>query len=200
MIDQKLRAALVAAAVMTAGTAHGATYTASHVIEDQTSYGTCTSAKAAACNANGRKTVENALGDTDGAFYSLGKGGYLTLGFDASRIAAGATLTLQEVTFGGASRGRHFEAVDVYSILGGLATFVGTVYNTALTNTVRVAQSFEYIRLVDATAREFSTTSSFDGFDVDSVKIAAVPGPAAGGLMLTALAGFGLMRRRKAAR
>ncbi|MGR3655540.1 VPLPA-CTERM sorting domain-containing protein, partial [Paracoccus sp. (in: a-proteobacteria)] len=58
---------------------------------------------------------------------------------------------------------------------------------------------FEYIKLVDATLNEFgrSGTTSFDGFDVDSVSVAPVPLPAAGLMLLAGLGGFGVMRRRQ---
>lgn len=186
------------AAAMIASTGQAATY-ASRVIEDQTAYGTCTASSASACEANGRLTLANALGETDGKFYSLGQDGTLTLGFDVASFAPGAKLTLEEVTFNGPDRSRHFEAVDVYSVFGGIATFVDTIYNTTRVATLRIMQKFEYIRLVDVTRREYVSTSSFDGYDVDSVKIAPVPVPAAGFMMLVGFGCLSLMRRRKSA-
>lgn len=199
MTNQTIRLSFLSVALaMIAGTAQAATH-ASRIIEDQTSYGTCTATGASQCQANDRLSVVNALGETEGAFYSLGKDGYLTLGFDTASFAPGARITLEEVTFNGPARSRHYEAVDVYSVFSDLATFVGTVYNTTKSTTLRIAQRFEHIRLVDVTSREYASTSSFDGFDVDSVKIAPVPVPAAGVLMLAGLGGLALMRRRKAA-
>lgn len=186
--------------LMIAGTAQAATYTASSIIEDQTSYGTCTSS-AGNCAANDRKTVTNVLGATDGAFYSLGKGGELTVGFDMGVFARGATVVLEEVTFVDPLTSRHFEAVDLYSIMGGVMKLVTTVYNTSKTATVNITHGFEYLRLVDVTAREYASTTSFDGYDVDSITLTPtpVPVPAAGLLMLGGIAGLAAMRRRKAA-
>lgn len=199
MDNQSVRLSLLSVALaLIAGTAQAATH-ASRIIEDQTAYGTCTAKAASSCQANGRLTAANALGETDGKFYSLGKNGYLTLGFDNASFAAGARITLEEVTFNGPVRSKHFEAVDVYSVFSGLATFVGTIYNTTRATTLKIAQQFDQIRLVDVTSREYASTSSFDGFDVDSVKIAPVPVPAAGFLMLAGLGGLALMRRRKSA-
>ena len=64
---------------------------------------------------------------------------------------------------------------------------------------VLAGMGFEYIKLVDATLNEFgrSGTTSFDGFDVDSVSVAPVPLPAAGLMLLAGLGGFGVMRRRQ---
>ncbi|VDS09482.1 hypothetical protein PARHAE_02685 [Paracoccus haematequi] len=194
-------AAIAAAFVMAAGASQAATYTASNVVAEGTSYGTCATYSLAACDANQRRVVGNALGETDGRFYSLGLGGRLTLGFGAAMFGPGALLTLEEVTFGGPQAGGHREAVDVYSVLGGVATFVQTVYNTAAVTSLRIANSFDHIQLVDATLREYAGTRSYDGFDVDSVKvtIAPVPVPAAGALMLAGLGGLAMLRRRKAA-
>lgn len=198
MQNRTIRLSLLSVVLaVAAGAAQAATY-ATRIIDDETVYGTCT-ARPSSCSANDRLAVENALGETDGRFYSLGKGGYLTLGFDGASYGPGTLLTLEEVTFNGPARGNHYEAVDIYSVLSGVTTFVGTIYNTAKVSTIKIGQSFEHIRLVDVTTREYPTSSSFDGFDIDSVKIAPVPVPAAGGLMLAGLLSFAMMRRRKAA-
>lgn len=191
--------AAAVACVTLAGGAQAATYSATAIIAGETAYGACT-ASPSVCAANDRQNVANALGSTDGKFYSLGLNGQLTLGFAMPIFARGAILTIEEVTFGGPERSRHFEAVDVYSVLGGVATLVDRVVNTAKSTTLRISQQFEYIRLVDATPVEFASTSSGDGFDVDSVTIAAVPLPAGAALMLGGLGCLAFMRRRKAAR
>ncbi|WP_165455673.1 VPLPA-CTERM sorting domain-containing protein [Paracoccus subflavus] len=186
--------------LMVGGTAHAATYTASSIIEDETSYGVCTSS-AASCAADDRRTITNVLGSTDGAFYSLGKGGELTVGFDMAVFTRGATVVLEEVTFKDPLSSRHFEAVDLYSIMGGVMKLVTTVYNTSKTATVNISHSFEYLKLVDVTSREYASTTSFDGYDIDSITLTPqpVPVPAAGLLLLGGIAGFAVLRRRKAA-
>lgn len=196
-----LKSAVAGCAMLLAGgAAQAATYTASSIIEDQTSYGVCTSS-AKNCAANDRRTVTNALGATDGAFYSLGRGGQLTVGFDLPVIARGATVVLEEVTFNGPFSSRHFEAVDLYSVMGNVMKLVTTIYNTSKTATVNISHGFEYLRLVDVTAREYGTTSSFDGYDIDSITLTPhpVPVPAAGLMLVGGIAGLALMRRRKAA-
>lgn len=186
--------------LMAGGAAQAATYTASSIIEDQTSYGVCTSS-AQNCAANDRQSVANVLGSTDEAFYSLGKGGFLTVGFDLPVFVRGATVIIEEVTFNGPVRSGHFEAMDLYSIMDGVMTLVSTVYNTSKTATVNIAHSFEYLRLVDVTAREYSKTASFDGYDIDSITLTPhpVPVPAAGLLLMGGIAGLAMLRRRKTA-
>lgn len=201
MTVKNICAAALALAAL-AGGAQAATYSAVSVIDGETAYGVCAAARASECEANNRKVVTNALGDTDGTFYALGLGGQLTLAFAKPIFFGGASVTLEEVTFGGPQASRHFEAVDVYSVLGGVSTLVDTVLNTAKTTTLRISQTFEHIRLVDVTPREFANSASGDGFDVDSVivtSIAPVPVPAAGVLMFAGIGGLAMLRRRKAA-
>ncbi|MFC3627944.1 hypothetical protein ACFOM8_00635 [Paracoccus angustae] len=186
--------------VTLAGAAQAATYAATTFIDSETAYGACAASSAAACEANNRKGVENALGGTDGTFYALGLGGQLALGFAVPLLAPGAMVTFEEVTFGGAAGSGHFEAADVYAVVDDVATLVATIYNTTPGTTLQITQGFEYLRLVDATLREFSLTSSFDGFDVDSVTVvAAVPVPVGGALLLSGLGGLTLLRRRRKA-
>lgn len=196
-----MKSALAGCAILVSGAAaQAATYTASAVIADQTSYGVCTSS-AGTCSADDRKTVTNVLGATDEAFYSLGKGGILTVGFDLPVFAKGATVVIEEVTFNGPFRTGHFEAMDLYSVMDGVMSLVTTVYNTSKTATVSIAESFQYLRLVDVTAREYGKTSSFDGYDIDSITLTPhpVPVPAAGLMLMGGLAGLAMLRRRKTA-
>lgn len=184
-----------AAVLMTmASGAQAATYAASSIIASETAYGTCARMN---CTANDRKNTENALGEADGAFYAMGLGGQLTVGFDANSFAPGARVTINEVTFNGPQKSNHFEAVDVYSVFDGVDTFIDRIINTAQSTTLLVAQGFEYIRLVDVTQAEFSSTTSFDGFDVESISIAAVPVPAAGFMLMAGLGGLAALGRRR---
>lgn len=195
MTWQKICATAIALAAVSGG-AQAATYSASEVIDS--TYGACT-ASTRLCTVNDRKTVTNALGESDDAFYSLGLGGDLTVGFGLPVIEKAVTLTLKEVTFGGTSSGGHFEAVDVYTVLGGVTKLVGTVLNVASTTTLSITDSFEYIKLVDVTKSVYPSTKSYDGFDVESITIAPIPVPASVTLLLAGIGGLGLMRRRKSA-
>ncbi|RJK95253.1 VPLPA-CTERM sorting domain-containing protein [Paracoccus aestuarii] len=184
-----------AAILMTmAGGTQAATYAASSIVASETVYGTCTRIN---CAANDRKNANNALGEADGAFYAMGLGGQLTVGFDTKSFAPGARVTINEVTFNGPQSSNHFEAVDVYSVLGGIATFIDRIANTTQSTTLLVAQGFEYIRLIDVTRTEFPSSTSFDGFDVESISVAAVPVPAAGFMLMAGLGGLAALGRRR---
>lgn len=179
---------------MGAGGAHAAVYYGDKVID--ANRGTCT-ISAARCAQNDRLNTNNSLGTTDGSFYSLGLGGDLTVGFARSLFTGAANIRLFETTFGSIPGTNHFEAVDVWSVLAGVETFLGTITNLGGGGQVRSVAPFEYIKLVDVTLREFAVTTSRDGFDTDSVSIAAIPLPATGILLLAGLGGMAAMRRRK---
>lgn len=141
------------------------------------------------------------LGAPDEDFYSLGFGGDITLGFSGSPFPGGET-TVYEVTFDRTSD--HDEAVNVYSVLGGVETFVATLFNSPDPSAkATIAGTFDSIKLVDVTATYFAIEPgvgnlSFDGFDVDAVGLAPVPLPAAGLLLLAGLGGLGALRRKQA--
>lgn len=195
-----LAASAVLAVSATAGNA--AVYYATDVID--ANYGTCT-AHHTDCNADDRKTTDNVKGAADGKFYSLGLGGDLTVGFGTTFPTA-SKVSAWEVTYsaknGAPPKDNHREAVDVFAVLGMSETFIGTLYNYG-TTTLNAWIPFEYIKLVDVTLREFDIanggTTSFDGFDVDSISVAPVPLPAAGVLLLAGLGGLAAVRRRKTA-
>lgn len=177
-----------------AGGAHAAVYYSDKVID--ANRGACT-VSATRCAQNGRLNTNNALGITDGSFYSLGLGGDLTVGFAQSLFTTAQNIRLVETTFGSIPRTSHFEAVDVWSVLAGVETFLGTITNLGGGGEVRSVAPFEYIKLVDVTRREFDVSASLDGFDMDSVSIAAIPLPATGILLLAGLGGMAAIRRRK---
>jgi len=158
-----------------------------------------------ACGVSSDRMDPNAvnLGDADGDFFSLG------LGTDGSGIGGGILLEIDPAFTGPAilfevtSPSNHFEAADVYvsnELIGANSVFVGTVFNSlngpSASNMVEIAGSWRYIGIVDVTAREFASTGSEDGFDLDAVKVSVVPVPAGVLLLGTALAGLGLSRRR----
>lgn len=187
--------ALGVAFAATSGAANAAVYYADKVID--ANRGTCT-ASPSRCASNDRLDTSNSLGAADGSFYALGFGGDLTVGFSKALFTSAQKVVTFEITFGSVPAARHFEAVDVYSVLGGVTTLLGRILNVDGQGSVASKGPFEYIKLVDATREQYGTaTTSYDGFDVDSVKIAPVPLPAAGGMLLLGMAGMAALRRRK---
>ena len=179
-----------AALAVSAVGANAATFYADKVVDS--SLGTCT-----VCDAN-RQNPNAALGASDNKFYSLGFGGTLTVGFSRPVFQANSSVTVFEITY--RRDIGHDEAVDVYSVLGGVETYLGQLLNNVASSSVLATTAFEYIKLVDVTKTVFPgnhPTRSGDGFDVDSVSVAAVPLPAAGLLLLGGLGGLAALRRRK---
>ncbi|KGJ13419.1 VPLPA-CTERM sorting domain-containing protein [Paracoccus sanguinis] len=191
----KMKMMITAAALaLSAGAANAAVYYATDVVDY--SVGSCSPKSCA----GDRYDKMNALGAPDEKFTSLGMGGSITLGFGTS-FSGQNKVTGYEITYSaGTPDNTHLEAVDVYSVMGGVATLLGRITNVG--GTVKSVMSylpFEHIKLVDVTRAEFPGTTSFDGFDVDAVAIAAVPLPAAGLMLLGGLGGFAALRRRKKA-
>lgn len=187
--------AVGAAFAATSGAANAAIYYADEVIS--ANYGTCTGGDR--CDNDNRLNVNNALGAPDGAFYSLGFGGDLTLGFARDLFTGIQQVVTLEVTFGSVPAARHFESANVYSVLDGVETLLGSINNETGGGKVTSVGPFQYIKLVDTTRTTYPNTRSFDGFDVESVSIAPVPLPAAGGMLLLGMAGMAALRRRNKA-
>lgn len=199
------------AVALTAGAANAATYYATSV--EDFSLGSCwkqNEAAASACNPSSSRHDPNAAlgapGDSNPNagkedFVSLGFGGSLTVGFGQS-FSNPQNVRVYEITY--SSDGvnppsdNHKEAVDVYAVLGGMETKLGTLLNYG-TNSVVGNVAFDFIKLVDVTLETFGRagTTSFDGFDVNSVAVAPVPLPAAGLMLMAGLGGFAALRRRK---
>ena len=193
---------------LSVGAANAATYYATDVIASDPGF--CdTTRDGGACSKPSRYNPNNAKGAPDGRFYSLGLTTYnddgsvddegsITLGFGTT-FPTQQDVGVWEVTYNISPTSRHREAVDVYAIMGGVETLLGRLTNLNGGGKVLAGMGFEYIKLVDATLNEFgrSGTTSFDGFDVDSVSVAPVPLPAAGLMLLAGLGGFGVMRRRQ---
>lgn len=187
-----LLAGAALAASATAGNA--AVYYADKVIDSD--YGYCTGTTKQ-CTVNDRNTDTNALGASDGAFYSLGFGGSIILGFAESLFPAG-TVSALEITFNRPSS--HKEAAEIFTLDSAfnIVESLGIVENEPDgAGSKKATKEFTYIKLVDVTKSFYGTTTSYDGYDVDSVSIAPVPLPAAGVLMLAGLGGFAALRRRK---
>ena len=151
-----------------------------------------------------RYVSTNALGAADGAFYALGLGGEITLGF--GKTFSGTTdIRVTEVTYGSLGHiGNYGEAVDVFAVSGGVSSLIGRLTNLEAYNGRALSYTgmFDSLRFVDTTREAFGRTPSYDGFDIDSVEltstIAPIPLPASGGLLLAGFAALGLRKRRKA--
>jgi len=136
-----------------------------------------------------RAVTAKALGAADGAFLSLGLGGSATFNFGGLFTAPGAIF---EVTFGNVKK--HKEAVDVFGILSGVATFIGNLTN-AQNGVFNFIGKYDQLRLVDTSPFGGGST---DGYDIDAISVtpAAVPLPA-GGLLLLGALGLGVASRRR---
>lgn len=136
-----------------------------------------------------RAKPELALGEADGKFLSLGLGGSAVFEFGTK---FNAPATLFEITFG--SRVRNLESVDVYGIFDGMTTLLGSLSNTG-TGAFSFAGVFTQLLVVDTT-----TSGSGDGYEIDAVNVtpAAIPLPAGGLLLLSALGGALVLTRRRA--
>lgn len=153
-------------------------------------------ASVVAANQNGtavapsRSVTDNALGATDGLFYSLGLGGSLTLDF--GRLVGG-TGTITEVTYNATG---YLEYAQLFTSLDGVTyTALTTSFNglAVAGEEITADAPFRYLKLVDASP----AGKGRDGFDVDSVGFAPVPLPAAGLALAAGLAGLATLRRRR---
>ena len=136
-----------------------------------------------------RADPTNALGAADGLFYELGRGGEIVLTFGTLFTSPGK---VWEVTYG--STVQHHESVDLYGSLDGTNyVSIGSIDNTTAKGggVFTFTGKFNYLKFADTT-----TFAGSNGFDIDSVSVAAVPVPAAGLLLGGALAGFAALRRR----
>lgn len=146
--------------------------------------------------APGRGNIASAYGAADGSFYSLGLGGSATFTFLPTVLftSPGAAV---EITNG--VRAGYVETMNLYGILGGIETFIGSVTNAVASNVFTFTGVFDSLKVVDTSPNGFGIR---DGFDIDSISVAALPAPVplpAGGLLLLgALGGVAALRRRKA--
>lgn len=160
----------------------------------------------------GRDVIANALtnadGTPDGEFLSLGFGGVIVLDFGA--LLSG-DINFTEVTFSCTVLGdvcsNHNESVDVLvstsfggdaNDLTGFSQLANVGNADARTGATVAANNFRYVALRDTS---LIGGGSFDAFDLDVIsvsEVAPIPVPAAGWLFMSALAGLGLLGRRRA--
>lgn len=196
--------AAVAATGMTGATAASASILyASHITVGATTVNT-------PVFTTNRGDLGNALGAPDATqspsfrgFYSLGLGGSATFGFGASGVSGfGAPGSVVEITAG--SRSGHVEQilVEAFNVVTKVWDNIGVIsnqgpQNLSLSVSLNLAPGAVYnlLRLTD----QSPVVAGRDGFDIDSISVAAVPLPAGGLLLIGALGGLALLRRRKAA-
>ncbi|WP_265501153.1 VPLPA-CTERM sorting domain-containing protein [Paracoccus beibuensis] len=190
-----IKALLAGAALMaSAAGANAATYYANNVVDAVA--GVC-EGTASGCAANDRKNTANAVDGDSNTFYSLGFGGSIVVSFAKPLFDIAQKVATFELTFN--RDGDHDEAARVYSVLDGVETDLGVVTNAAIKSTVTAYSPFEFIKLVDVTKTVFPSSTSYDGFDVAQISVAAVPLPAAGLMLMGGLGGLAALRRRKKA-
>lgn len=171
--------------------------------------------RAGAGNALGERDGWDHGGGEGGGFFALGKGGVAVFGFGG---AFSGEISIFEMSYGCAGpegggsaycAGYH-EFADVYAWGGDYSAFdgefglaelnaigftkIGEVYNgdgrTEGGAKVTTNGVYRWLALVD-------TSATSDGFDVDAISVTTVPAPAALALLISALGGLGLLRRRR---
>lgn len=140
-----------------------------------------------------RANIANALGSEVGDFFELGYGAVVDFTFGRLFTGPGHVL---EVTF--SVPPKWVESVQIQAGRGGVFTDVATISNAQAQfepgARFDLAGAYDTLRLIDTSpVRENAPTG---GFDVDYVSVAAVPLPAAGLMLLGALGGLALFRRR----
>ena len=143
-----------------------------------------------------RTITTNAVGATDGNFLSLGLGGSAVFSFGSAFTGPAAVI---EVTNG--IRSGHYETAMVWggtgydigtdTLIG--AVLLGTINNTNSVATVAFNGIFSFLKIWDTSP----VVAGRDGFDIDSISVAAVPLPAGIALLGAGLAGLGAMGWRK---
>lgn len=184
---------LFAGAVLTVA-ATGASAATYHPTYAEAQYGTCTGTKKA-CAWNDRLDATNAVDGDTSTFYALGLGGSILLSFAMPLPEVSKTISVFEETFNRAHG--HKEAADVYAVNGTEETFLGRISNLVGESKIVTNASFQFLKLVDVTRRQFPGSASYDGFDLAKVNVAAVPLPATGLMLLGGLGGIAMLRRRR---
>lgn len=145
--------------------------------------------------ADGRDNGENALGAADGKFFEIGNNDEVIFTFGTLFTSPGS---VTEVTFGGRTT-TWVEQVMVY--VGNLSSNTWVAVNEAPISNALPTTSFTFdggpfdaMKFV-----HFGNMDPSRSFDIDSVRVAPVPLPAAGLLLVGALGGMSLLRRKQRA-
>jgi hypothetical protein len=155
--------------------------------------------------ADNRDNLANALGNTPGTFFELGYGGVVDFYFARDFRGPG---TVVEITNGNRDTWLEGVIVQVGMTVGGVFTPGPTALPNPLLNTGNgiftfAGGPFNTVRLTDITLTLPPTNGNSrptGGFDVATISVSAIPLPAAGFLLIGALGGLALLRRRQAAR
>ncbi len=138
-----------------------------------------------------RDDSTNALGSSQGDFFELGYGATVDFTFGGLFTGPGEII---ETTFG--NRSGFLETFNIFVGRNGVFTLLSSATNAAASIALNFNGSFDTLRLVDTSPL---LTGPTGGIDIDTISVTAVPVPAGGLLLLGALGGLGLIRRRRAA-
>ncbi len=114
-------------------------------------------------------------GPAEGMFYSLGKGGSITLGFGGMVVdGAGADLTIYEITNGRASYPEEQAQVKISQDGVGWVQVGVASSKPSGTTGIDISGSgltwFKYVMLTDSTNFGLNNAADADGFDIDAVQ------------------------------
>ncbi|MEM8795984.1 MAG: VPLPA-CTERM sorting domain-containing protein [Pseudomonadota bacterium] len=155
-------------------------------------------ADAARGTANDRDNPLNALGPANNDFFEIGFGSAIALTFGTT---FNTDVTVFEVTFGNPAG--FPESADVFAGFGGDFTFIDNIPNIDAQGGAILALGdvgvFDTIVIFDTSNPADVGNAATGGFDVDAVRVTPVPLPAAGLMLVGAIGGLALMRRRRKA-
>lgn len=150
--------------------------------------------------ADDRDNALNALGANDGKFFEIGL--YDTVDFTFGTLFQGPGAVV-EVTFGNRDNWPEFAIVEV-GYQGVFAAIDNNPISNQTAGSIALlfgAGPFDTIRVRSAAGTTISNCggNQCGGFDIDAIKVSAIPLPASALLLLGALGGLGAMGRRRRA-